>query len=143
MPNFVARNFTRPKSMRCDGTAVCITDVADITSAVAANETVQYMLPAGLELHRLWIHPTDMDSGSGLAGSIGYAANPQFGVANPTFFRAAGALGQAAGPVDISLPAPIKLEFDLIVTVTWSVAAATFVPGTLTLVALGNAVGPA
>ena len=141
MANINARNFTRPKSMRCDGTAVFITDVADITANPTACDTVSFTLPAGLELHKLWIHPTDMDTSTGLAGSVGWAANSQFTV-NATGFRAAAALGQAAGAVDISPAVPIKLEYDLVVTITWSVTATAFAAGTVALIANGNAVGP-
>lgn len=145
MADTKSSGYLIPQMMPVDGRAIFIPDKADVASAPAVNDTVSFRLPAGLELSQLRFVVPDMDTNGSpaLAGKIGYkAVDPASAlVADDDYFRATGALGQAAGLVDCSFP-PITFQEDVMVQITWTTVAATFAAGTVHMIAAGNAKGP-
>lgn len=132
-----------PKQMPVDGRAIVINDSATISANPVATDNVKFRIPAGFDLSVLRFRVTDMDSSTGLAGSIGYAPvrSDSSLAANTTYFQAAGALGQAAALIDCNFP-PITFQEDVDITITWTVTATGFAAGTIGMTAIGNAKGP-
>ena len=143
MASVKSAGYFAPQMMPVDGRAVFITDTGSMAANPTANDTLDFLLPAGIELAVLRFNVSDMDTGTALAAKIGYApVDPNSSLAaSDAYFKAAGAFGQTAGLVDCAF-APIKFEEDVRVTVTWTVAAGTFVAGTVNMIAGGNAKGP-
>ena len=50
MAQIKSNRFSHPKPMPLDGRAVFVNDTATIASAPAVNDTIDFPLPAGLEI---------------------------------------------------------------------------------------------
>lgn len=136
--------FSSPKMMAGDGRAVWFDDKAVIAAAGAANDTIDFLLPAGQSLHQLKFIVTDMDTNGTptLAAKIGYApVNPASSLAgNDAYFKAAAAFGQSAQAFECDF-APVRFDEDVYIRITVTTAAATFAAGSVTMVGAGNMVG--
>lgn len=136
--------FLNPQLMPCDGRAVVLNDRATLSANPTANDTMDFRIPAGFELSKLWLKVPDMDASTGLAAKVGYApidANSSLSGVDD-YFRAAGALGQAAALIDCDF-VPITFQEDVYLRITWTVAASgAFTAGTVYATALGNSKGP-
>lgn len=139
MAQVKALKFAAPKFTPVNGVASFINDKANITANPAASDTIDFILPKGLELSYLKFYHTDMDSATGLAGSIGFApitgttvtANGVAGTAaNTTYFRAAGAIGQTATGFECDF-IPVVFEEDVYIRITITVTATGFSAGTI------------
>jgi len=142
MTQFKSAKFAAPKMMTNDGCAVFINDSLAIAIAPVVSDTYDFLLPKGFELSYLRILATDMDTGTpALAFSIGYAPVASGGpTADTTYFKAAGAIGQAAGGFDCDF-IPIAFEEDMYLRLTCTTIAATFAVGTVRATMGGNMVG--
>jgi hypothetical protein len=135
--------YLQPKRMRGDGGAIVLNDRVAIASNPVNTDTASFVLPAGIELSFLRFKVPDMDASTGLAGKIGYAAlDPNSSLAaSDAYFRADGALGQAAAVIDCDF-VPIKFDEDVKIQITWTVTASgAFTAGTVYMTAIGNEVG--
>lgn len=144
MASTKSAGYHSPKMMPGDGRAVVLNDQATQAANPTANDTVDFLLPAGFELSALRFNVPDMDAGAGLAGKIGYAPVDAASslTADDDYFMAAGALGQAAALIDCRF-APITFQEDVKVQITWTVAAAgAFTAAPIHMTAIGNSKGP-
>lgn len=152
MASIKSAGFLNPQSTPNDGRAVVLIDKATVSANPTAADTVDFLIPAGFELCKVWLTVPDMDSSTGLTGKVGFlSATGGTTVRTSTsaalsvdddYFRADGALGQAAALLDLDF-APITFQEDVRLSITWTVAASgTFTAGTIRMVALGNSKGP-
>lgn len=145
MASVKSAGYLIPQMMPVDGRAVCIVDRGTMSANPTASDTLDFRIPAGLEVAALRFNVSDMDTNGTptLAAKIGYAAvDPASSLAaSDAYFKATGAFGQAAGLVDCAFQ-PITFQEDVRITITWTTNAATFAAGTVDMVAIGNAKGP-
>lgn len=146
MSSLKSLKFTQPKMMPVDGRAVFFNDSYAVAANPTAADTIDYHLPAGVELNTLRFHSSDLDTNGTptLASKIGYrkANDADTLTADDDYFAPTGTLlGQAAGITECRFP-PIKFEVDVIISITIEVAAATFAAGTIYMVAGCNCIGP-
>ena len=115
-----------------------------VSPIAGGNGDVYYItiIPGGTELTGLRIVNDDLDTGSGMSGTIGYMpVNAADGpVAVPDYFSATGTFLTAAGMKECVFY-PIKFEFPVIVTITLTAAATGFATGKVTAIATGIAAG--
>jgi hypothetical protein len=146
MAQIKSSGYTAPKFMKGDGCAAFYTDVASVASAPSVNDTIDFTLPAGLELHLVRLVFTDMDTNGTplIAFKVGFRKlnDGDTLTADDDYFAAAGQTTARAGGLLDCVFTPIKFNVDVILSVTITAAAATFAAGTVTLVAAGNADGP-
>lgn len=143
MADIKSRNYLNPPMMPCDGRAVFLNDDAAIAANPANNDTVSFLLPAGFELSTLRFKVPDMDASTGMAGKIGYTPVDPASTLTPVdnYFRAAGALGQAAAQVECDF-VPITFQEDVKIQITWTAqASGAFTAGTIYMTAAGNSKG--
>lgn len=145
MPAYRSRRFLAPKFMPGDGRAAVETDTADLTTALLVGDTIEFNIPAGLEVSMLDIDTTDLDAGGSptLAFSVGFAPMQQETqlTANPTYFAPAGqTIARTGGRITCAFE-PIKFNEDAILRLTVGTAAQTFAPGRITAVMVGAALG--
>lgn len=145
MASLKSAKFTQPKMMPIDGRAVFFNDSYAVAVNPTAGDTIDFHLPAGVEVNTLRFHSSDLDTGTpDLASKIGYrkAKDSDTLTADDDYFAATGTtLGQAAGILECRFP-PIKFEVDVIVSITIEVDAATFAAGTIYMIAGCNCIGP-
>lgn len=144
MAAILGAGYLNPQSSPNDGRAVVITDTATISANPTAADTVEFKIPAGFQVCKIWIRPSDMDTNVSpeMTAKIGYLKmSGSSATEDDDYFMADGAFGQAAGIVDLDF-APITFQEDMRLAVTWTVDAATFAAGTIRVVMLGNSVGP-
>lgn len=149
MAQVLSLKFRRPTLSHVDGRAIFINDEATQPTNPVANDTLDFRIPKGLELSSLKFIVPDMDASTGLAGKIGFApidgstviANGVSSSGDDDYFRAAGALGQAAAAFECDF-APITFESDVYLRITWTVTASgAFTAGTVRATMAGNCVG--
>jgi hypothetical protein len=124
--------FDRPRMMANDGRAVFLGDQATLAANPTANDTMDFPVPAGFELHSLSFYVPDMDSSTGLAGKIGFynpdgSGSTRINGADVTDdddrFFAAAALGQSAGAVaGLMTGGSMLFEEPAYIRITWTVA---------------------
>ena len=144
MPQFKSARFAHPKAMPVDGRAVYVNDTAAIAVAPLVNDTIDFPLPAGLEISSLKLWSSDMDTGTTMAVSVGFApVNPASTLAaNATYFVPTGtAFGRTAGGITPAF-APITFQEPVFLRVTVTAAATGFAAGTVACSVGGNANGP-
>lgn len=131
MPAFLSRQFNAPKSQPGDGRAVFISDVVANPTAAAAD-TLEFSLPAGVEVNELRFHGTAASAGA----QVGFQPMvPGEFTGNPTYFGTAGIAVAGAALVGFR---PIKFERDAKIVITLTAALAA---GEVTVVAGCNAIG--
>lgn len=146
MASLKSVKFTQPKMMPVDGRAVFFNDSYAVAANPTAADTIDFHLPAGVEVNTLRFHCSDMDTNGSpeFAAKIGYRKlnDGDTLTADDDYFAATGtALFQTAGIIECRFP-PIKFEVDVIISITVEVDAATFAAGTIYMVAGCNAIGP-
>lgn len=144
MASVKSAGFFNPKLVAGDGGAVVLYDQATQSANPTANDTLDFIIPAGFELCKAWLKVPDMDSSTGMAGKVGYLKKDTNGTITEVddYFRAAAALGQAAAVIDLDFPPGLIFQEDVKLSITWTVAASgTFTAGTVYLTMLGNSRG--
>lgn len=148
MAQFKSRKYSLPKPTNNSGDAVNINDQAAVTAAMVSGDTIDFVLPKGSELSNLRLYFTAL-AASALAGSIGFAlmgtattviANGVAVSGNASYFRAAGAIGQAAGGFLCDF-IPLTFEDDVMIRVTITTSGVTPAAGTVYMVMACNQVG--
>lgn len=108
MASFKGNKATFPAPNRVDGTSVDVVDKIALTAVPAATDTIDFLLPAGVQLVGLTTINDDMDTGTTLLYSVGYrpvdGSNPAavtdyFAAAGQTAFRAAGRVEYTFKPI--------------------------------------------
>lgn len=146
MANLYGRKAKAPAFMPVDGCAIQINDTIALTANPTAGDVINFRLPAGIELGSLKIKCSDIDTNGTptVVFRVGYTPCDTGSAlaADSTAFAAAGQThAQAGTTLDCSFH-PIKFEEDVYVTVTINTAAATFAAGSISMIAVGSAIGP-
>jgi hypothetical protein len=145
MAAFQSAKYSQPKPMRGDGTAVCFTDLATVSTAPASSDTIDFVLPAGAELHQLAFDCSDMDTNGTptIVFRAGYRKlnSSDTLTADDDYFAAAGQTAAQSGALLTCRFTPIKFDVDVIIGLTVNTAAATFAAGTVRMNAVYNQVG--
>lgn len=144
MASLKSVKFTQPKMMPVDGRAVFFNDSYAIATNPTAADTIDFHLPAGVEVNTLRFLFPDIDTGTDWAFKAGYRKlkSADTLTADDDYFALTGTTtGQSKGILDCQFP-PIKFEVDVIISLTVEVDAATFVAGTVYMVAGCNCIGP-
>jgi len=144
MANLKAVRFAAPKFMPVDGCAAFINDKAVVAANPAAADTLDFVVPAGLEISQLDIQVDDLDTGVALVFSVGYRAldSKSSLVASTTYFAPAGqTIAQTGGRLRCAFK-PIVFNEDVIVQVVIGTAAAGFQAGEVWALIAGNTIGP-
>jgi len=145
MASLKSVKFSQPKMMPVDGRAVFFNDSYAVAANPTAGDTIDFHLPAGVEINTLRFHSSDLDTGGPeLASKIGYrkAKEADTLTAVADYFAPTGTtLGQAAGITECRFP-PKKFDVDVIVSITIEVDSATFAAGTIYMIAGCNCHGP-
>lgn len=146
MANLFGKKAKAPALMPVDGCAIQINDTIALAANPTAGDVINFRLPAGIEVGNLKIKPDDLDTHGTptMVFRVGYtpADTGSSLAANSTYFAAAGQTNAQTGTtLDCSFH-PIKFEEDVYVTVTVNTAAATFAAGSISMIAIGSAVGP-
>lgn len=138
--------YTQPKAMNVDGRAVLFNDSYALAANPTANDTIDFHLPAGVEVNTLRFEFPDVDTNvsPAFAWKSGYrkakSADTLTAVAN--YFALTGqTTGQSKGVYECQF-APIKFDVDVIIEITVEVASATFAAGTIYMKAGCNCIGP-
>ena len=148
MAQVKSQQFAVAKLNKGDGAAVIITDKATIATNPAASDTIDFLLPKGIEMTDLKIITTAL-AASGLAGKIGFASLTGAGTVvvngvatavDDDYFRLAGTFGLTATGFDCYFP-PVTFEEDVYLRLTVTVTATSFLAGTVWANILGNQVG--
>jgi hypothetical protein len=145
MAQVKAQRATVAKPNPRDGRGVFINDKATIAAALAVNDTVDFLIPAGTEIPvgGVSYYATDMDTNGApaLAFKVGYKSVKGSTYDDDDYWSAARAIGQAVGGAHLYAPA-ITFEEDVYLRFTCTTIAATFAAGSLSASVDGNSVGP-
>lgn len=146
MASIKANGFMNPKFMPVTSAAAAIIDTASITANPTAADTIDFFVPAGIEVFGVEIQATDMDTNGAptFAFSVGYApVDPASSLAaNATYFAAAGQTTFRTGGRLRCDFRPITFNEDVMLRLTVGTAAATFAAGTVDAIVIGNMHGP-
>lgn len=146
MASIKAVGFNAPKFMPVNGAAAFINDKVALASAPAVNDTLDFLIPAGMEVASVQIQCDDLDSNGAptIAFSAGYApvASDSTLAANATYFAPVGQTTARTGGRLLCAFKPIKFEEDVMLRLTIGTAAATFAAGEVHAIVAGNCVGP-
>lgn len=125
MASFKSRKFAAPQYMPGDGVGIVNTDAAAVPATLAANDTIEFTLPAGMELCELSFQFDDLDTASLQAFQAGYApvqAETQY-TASLAYFAGASAITTSRGggryPCAFK---PIKFDEDMKIVLTCNAA---------------------
>jgi hypothetical protein len=141
MASIKSVGFYSPKFMPGDGCAASLVDKVALTANPAVNDTIDFLIPAGLEVSIVEIQCDDIDTNGTptFAFGVGYApiqADTAL-TAAPTYFAAAGqTTARTGGRLACSFK-PIKFEEDVILRLTVGAVAATFAAGEIHAVVVG------
>lgn len=146
MAQVKSRGFTAPKFMPVNGAGAFFNDQLTVATAPAVNDTLDFAIPAGLELSLLRLRFTDMDSNGTplIAFKVGYVLLNADGTTTTVddYFAGAGQTTARTGGLLDCLFAPIKFNVDALISITVTAAPATFAAGTVFMTAAGNCDGP-
>lgn len=134
---------TRTRHMGGYGNAVVVHGSVTPAAGILADVYRPVRIPAGVRVTDLDIVNDDLDTGgTAFAVKVGYEpVNPAEGpVADDDYFSAASTFLSAAGRKACAFQ-PVKFERDVFVTLTVTVAAATFAPGVVTVIVKGDGEG--
>jgi hypothetical protein len=150
MAQIKSQRFNNPLTNMMNGNAFSMVDRATQNINPTANDTLDFILKAGMRLDVLRLKVPAMDSSTGLAGKVGWrpvngdAAALVNGVstnADDDYFRGAAALGQAAALIDCDF-IPVVFDKDVYIGITWTVAASgTFTAGDVWATMIGQHIG--
>ena len=123
----------------------CVVTQGSVTPTTGALNDVYrpVIIPGGWEVTDVDIVYPDLDTGSAMAVSVGYApVNAADGpTANSTYFQAANTfVSGTAGKRSLAFK-PIKFEQAVFLTITVTTAATTFASGEVTAIVKGDGVG--
>lgn len=144
MASIKSKKFYSPKFMAGDGCGTTYVDDIDLAAAPSVNDTLEFHVPAGVQLHSLSFDWEDIDSNGSPAFTykVGYkslAAEPTL-TANDSYFGTGLTGGRTAGRVACSFK-PITFNESVAIVVTVTAAAATFAAGNVAMIAEANCVG--
>jgi hypothetical protein len=148
MAQFKSRKFNLPKPAGGHGDAVFINDQAAISTAIVLTDTIDFVLPKGIELSSLDIYHTAL-AASAMTAKIGWA--PVSGSANVVMngvstapndaqFKATAAFGTSATGFRC-LFIPVTFEEDVLLRITIVASGVTPAAGTVYAIMGGNQVG--
>ena len=145
MASVKSKKFFAPQFMPGDGCGAFMVDEVALTANPTAADTLDFPIPAGMEVSIVEIQCDDLDSNGTptFAFSVGYApiAADTVYSANATYFAAAGqTTARTGGRLACSFK-PIKFEEDMILRLTVGTAAATFAAGSIHAIVAGAARG--
>ena len=143
MASIKSKKFYAPQFMSGDGRGVVNTDVAAVPATMAANDTIEFPWPAGLELSELKFQFDDLDTTTAQAFQAGYAptqADTQY-TANLTYFAGASVIttSRTGGRYDCAFR-PLKFDEDMKIVLTCN-AAGTVQAGNVDAILVGAARG--
>lgn len=132
MAALLSRQFNAPKSQPGDGRAVYINDSVVNTATAQIGDTLEFSIPAGVEVNSLRFMGTAASAGA----QVGFQPLvPGEFTGNPTYFGTAGIAVAGSALVGFK---PIKFERDAKIVITLT---ATLAAGEVTVVAGCNAIG--
>lgn len=142
MADMLAINYATPKAMSVDGRAVFISDRVSVTT-LAAADTMNWRLPAGLEIHTMQLEADDVESTITSLFRLGYlkAKSVDTLTPNDSYFAAAGQTLLQTGGVLQCRFAPIKFDVETIIRLTLNTGGTITLGGFVTLKVGGNMVG--
>jgi hypothetical protein len=150
MAQIKSQRFNNPLTNMMNGNAFSMVDKATQTVNPTANDTLDFILKAGMRLDVLRLKVPDMDASTGLAGKVGWRpvngdaaalVNGASTNADDDYFRGAAALGQAAALIDCDF-IPVVFDKDVYIAITWTVAASgTFTAGDVWATMIGQHIG--
>lgn len=145
MASIKSAGFAAPKFMPGDGCAAYMIDKVALTANPTAADTLDFVIPAGLEVARVAIQCDDIDTNGTptFAFSVGYAPLQAETIysANSTYFAAAGqTTARTGGRLECAFK-PVKFEEDMILRLTVGTASATFAAGEIWAIVEGAARG--
>ena len=137
--------YSKSRHMGGYGNAVVVTGTVAPTAGIAGDTYCPVIIPAGLGITDIDIVNDDLDSSGApaIACKVGYAPlNAADGpVAADDYFAAAGkTFLSTAGRTPLAFQ-PIKFEKPVVLTITLTVAAATFASGKVTAIVKGDGIG--
>jgi hypothetical protein len=152
MASLKAQKATAPAFMPNDGRGMFLTDLARLGAAAGgglgtpvATDTIDFFVPAGLQLCNLSFVMDDCDTGAAFVFGVGFrAATTGSSLAtNATYFAAAGqTTGQAGGRLNCSFK-PIQFEEDVFIQLLVGTAPVGISGNPeIHMIAEGNARGP-
>jgi hypothetical protein len=140
--------FAAPLFMPGNGVGMIISDYLAVAANFTVNDTIDFKIPAGMELTTIELDSTRMDTNGAptLAYQAGYApiqAESQYVAALTYFAPASGiTIGRVANGNRVSLNfKPIKFDEDMLLRLTVNAVAATFAAGELRAILHGSARG--
>lgn len=146
MASLKAQRFYSPKFMPVTGAAAFINDKVVLAANPTATDTIDFLLPAGIEVSLVDIQPDDIDTNGAptFVFSVGYRPlnSASSLAANPTYFAAAGQTSAQSGTRLRCNFKPIKFDEDVILQLAVGTAAATFAAGEVHAIVAGNMNGP-
>lgn len=148
MAQFKSRKFNLAKTNNGDGDAVFINDQCAVPSAAVLTDTIDFVLPKGIELSYLRFFNTAL-AASSMTASVGWA--PVQGSGNVIMngvstapstnqFQATGAFGTSQAGFECDF-IPVTFEEDVLIRITIVASGVTPAAGTVYCTMGGNQVG--
>ncbi len=148
MPSFKSSGYFAPQYMPGDGVGMALTDFVTLSANPLVNDTLDFRIPAGMEVASIEIDSTRIDTNGAptLAYQAGYAPIQAETIysAQPTYFGAASSItvGRVVnGNRAVLNFKPIKFEEDVMLRLTVNANAATFAAGEVRAIIYGSARG--
>lgn len=148
MAAFKSNLYNAPQFMPGDGCGVVLTDTLTVSANFTANDTIDFKIPAGMEVTTIEIDSTRIDTNGvpTLAYQAGYSpiqSDTQYTAALTYFAPASGiTVGRVVNGNRTSLNfKPIKFEEDMNLRLTVNAVAATFAAGEVRVILHGSARG--
>jgi hypothetical protein len=146
MASIKSVGFNAPKFMPVTGAAAFINDKVVLAANPNAGDTLDFRIPAGLEVSSVAIQCDDLDSNGTptFAFSAGFAPIASDSTLSPdaAYFAAAGqTTARTGGRLQCSFK-PITFQEDVMLRLTVGAGSATFAAGEIHAIVSGNCVGP-
>lgn len=146
MPSIKSTGFMAPQLTPNDGRAVFLADRVVLTANPLVNDTLDFRIPAGLEVCQVEIQCDDIDTN----GSPTFAFSAGFEKIDPSstlapslqYFAPTGQATARTGGRLICSFKPITFQEDVFLRLTISAVSATFAAGEVWAIIGGNSKGP-
>jgi hypothetical protein len=146
MASIKSVGFLSPQSTPNDGRAVFITDKVVLTANPTVADTLDFRIPAGLEVCSVEIQCDDIDTNASptFAFGAGYEKIAADSTLSPSlqYFAANGQTTARTGGRLICSFKPITFQEDVFLRLTVGGASATFAAGEIHAIVGGNSKGP-
>lgn len=150
MAQIKGKRFNNPRTPMMNGSGIDLIDSAVLAANPTVNDTMDFLLPKGVQVSRLGLYVPDFDASTGIAAKVGWypvagttaTLNGVAGTApSDIYFRAAAAFGQAAGLVECGF-VPCVFEEDVMIRITWTAqASGAFTAGEIWCMVAGAYLG--